>query len=77
MIEKMQDLEQQIMDCWGMVDDIKSCCQAKYINDDRVLNLLNGLSELYQIKFENLWQTYEAALGEYYNRRASKKVSNY
>lgn len=56
------DLEEQIMDCWGVVDDIKS---LYYINDIRDLtederaNALLGLMTVYQIKFELLFNTFE------------------
>lgn len=56
------DLEEQIMDCWGVVDDIKS---LYYINDIRELtederaNALLGLMTVYQIKFELLFNTFE------------------
>jgi hypothetical protein len=56
------DLEEQIMDCWGVVDDIKS---LYYINDIRDLtederaNALLGLVTVYQIKFELLFNTFE------------------
>jgi hypothetical protein len=56
------DLEEQIMDCWGVVDDIKS---LYYINDIRDLtederaNALLGLVTVYQIKFELMFNTFE------------------
>ena len=56
------DLEEQIMDCWGVVDDIKS---LYYIDDLRGLtqderaNALLGLVTVYQIKFELLFNTFE------------------
>lgn len=66
MSSKMQDLEQEIMNCWNVVDDIKSYLKAEHLNDDRVMNFLIGMEELYQVKFENLWNVYERALDEYY-----------
>lgn len=56
------DLEEQIMSCWCVVDDIKS---LYYINDIRDLtederaNALLGLVTVYQIKFELLFNTFE------------------
>ena len=70
-MSKMQDLEEQIMNCWNVVDDMKSYLSAKHLEDDRTMNFLIGMTELYQVKFEKLWDTYEDALREHYgiNRR--------
>ena len=63
------DLEQEIMKCWSIVDDIEML--AEYFLDspkfkdmppeyaDKVHNKLTGLSELYSIRFERLWSTFE------------------
>lgn len=65
----MQDLEEKIMNCWNVVDDIEALSADRRIKDDRVMNVLIGMAELYQVKFENLWNTYEVALREYYAPR--------
>lgn len=48
-------LEQNIMNCWNVVDDIKSL-NKKYSNngmtEDEVQNYLLGLETIYQVKFE-------------------------
>lgn len=52
-------LEEKIMDCWNITNDIETVIQ--YIgnipnmnpkNQDRVLNMLIGMKELYHFKFE-------------------------
>lgn len=62
------DLEQEIMECWGIVDDLKAIeeavlsssdfagMEAKYT--DKIANLLS-MRHLYQLKFERLWNTFE------------------
>jgi len=56
------DLEQGIMGCWCVVDDIKIVAE-KYANDnDELGNLLLGLQAIYQLKFENLFNIYEESL---------------
>lgn len=63
------DLEQQIMDCWNVVEDIKTVYE--HIGDspefegidpkhaDLILNLLVGIEKLYSIKFEKMFDTFE------------------
>jgi hypothetical protein len=72
------DLEQGIMDCWQMVDDVKVI--DDYITDhpdfeglpaefsDKIGNLLLGLETLYQIKFQNTFDLFEEVCREYHRR---------
>ena len=57
------DLEQEILDCWGVCDDIDSIYSALYeempIDNDRFANLMLGLKELYSIKFQRTFATLE------------------
>lgn len=54
------DLEEQLLACWQVVDDIQ-ILQKSYdkMDDDSRTNLLQGLVELYKLKFERVWSTYE------------------
>ena len=60
------DLEQQIFDCWHIVDDIKvlneSICESN-LTADEVANVLIGLEQLYQLKFDKLFRTFETCIG--------------
>lgn len=59
------DLEQEIMNCWRVTDDIDSVAHfvgqmnidAK--DQDALLNMLLGLKQLYHVKFEILFDTFE------------------
>ena len=57
------DLEQEIMHCWNIVDDIKliytTHLDKRELTDDELANILIGLEKLYQIKFETLFETFE------------------
>tara|TARA_R110000764_G_scaffold113016_1_gene200200 strand:+ start:1316 stop:1561 length:246 start_codon:yes stop_codon:yes gene_type:complete len=55
------DLESDIMDCWHIVDDLKTVAQAEslYSDEDKMQNALIGLESLYQLKFQKLWETFE------------------
>jgi hypothetical protein len=55
------DLEQDIMNCWQVVDDIKAVyhCERLYDDENEMQNALLGLFTLYQIKFDKLFGTFE------------------
>lgn len=58
------DLEQQITDCWSVVDEIKTFTRwvfdsQKEPSDDEQMNYLIGLETIYRVKFEKLFNTYE------------------
>jgi len=56
------DFEQQMMDCWGVVDDIKTVYYLQDLRDtteDEMQNLLLGLFTMYQIKFEILQKMFD------------------
>jgi hypothetical protein len=60
------DLEQEIMQCWNIVDDIKTIytyhLDKRELTEDEMGNILIGLEKLYQIKFETLFDTFEECL---------------
>ena len=59
------DLEQEIMNCWRVTDDIDSV--AHFVGEiemdakdqDAILNMLLGIKELYSVKFNVLFQTFD------------------
>lgn len=67
-------LEQQMMDCWDVVEDINMV--NKYILDhedfasmsaehaDGICNLLTSVSNLYNVKFQNMFSTFESLIDE-------------
>ena len=59
-------LEDQIMECWGVVDDIDMVynTEALYEDQDRMMNVLLGMQELYRLRFERLFQTFEHLIHE-------------
>lgn len=78
MTDKIFDLEQQIMQCWNVVDDIKMVYH--HLGDhprftgldpkaeDEMMNLLLGMQAMYSLKFENLFATFEDVCREYHQR---------
>ena len=60
------DLEERIMECWHVTDDLKilyeECLDSpEPMEEDELSNILLGLEALYNRKFARLFQTYEAA----------------
>tara|TARA_R110000744_G_scaffold334643_6_gene439939 strand:- start:2333 stop:2569 length:237 start_codon:yes stop_codon:yes gene_type:complete len=68
-MSKLYDLEPMIMDCWQVCNDIEVV--FKQIGDgereptpDEMINTLIGMKQLYQWKFEQLFNKYEDVLRE-------------
>ena len=56
------DLEQNIMKCWNVTDDIDmvySNVMDRDMSKDEIANALLGLQALYNMKFEELWENFE------------------
>jgi hypothetical protein len=59
------DVEQQMMNCFTVVDELKLLGESlveKRIGQDKLTNLIIGLSELYQLKFEKLLESFESCV---------------
>ena len=73
----MYDLEQRIMECWELVDDVNLLYEQVMENDlhkdqDRLANALLGLCTIYGMKFERAFNTYEEALKKINSIRLEK-----
>ena len=56
------DLEQEIMKCWNVTDDIDLLYEnvlEKEMSTDDIANVLLGMKTLYQMKFEKCFETFE------------------
>ena len=63
----MYSLEQHIMECWHLVDDVNLLYEQVMDNDlhkdqDKLANALLGLYTVYGMKFEKAFNAYEEAL---------------
>lgn len=77
-VDLIFDLEQQILQCWIVTDDIEML--YKHFGDhprfagldpkaeDEMMNLMLGLKSLYALKFETMWKTFEEVAKEYHVR---------
>lgn len=57
------DFEQCIMNAWNITDDLQLIYENLLENDmssDEVANVILGLKNLYQMKFDKLWNGFES-----------------
>lgn len=64
---RLSDLEQHIMDCWSVCNDLETVFRQIGDGDrdptpDEMMNTLMGMQQLYQWKFNQLFNSYEDAL---------------
>jgi hypothetical protein len=60
------DLEQQIMNCWNIIEDIKLLdknvlegkIEGGQMTNDEISNYLLGLESIYDLKFTQLFDTF-------------------
>lgn len=54
------DLEQGIMDTWKVTDDIQLFYDnMENMDENRRMNYMLGLMEMYSLKFDKLWNIFE------------------
>jgi hypothetical protein len=54
------DLEQNIMQCWNVCDDIQLYLDMhENMDEDQRMNYLIGLKQMYQMKFERTFNQFE------------------
>ena len=70
------DLEQQILQCWNVSDDIdllyENVLDASHeLTPDEIANYLLGMKQMCEMRFHKLFKTFEKLLKEHHE---SKKV---
>jgi len=64
------DYEQQIMSCWNITSDLKDLSEEILegnLSKDQISNVLIGLEQLYNIRFEKLFRIFEQFNRERYS----------
>lgn len=72
MCMKLYELEQQILQCWNVVDDIDRLYRFVLDRDmskDDIANVLVGIKMIYSMKFEETFETFENAVKESFEER--------
>lgn len=84
---KIFDLEQDIMNCWTVIDDVK--CAVEHFSEnekfkgftseqlDDIMNLLLGIQHVYDMRFQKLWNTFEAHSKEHHSLRRRQNDHDY
>jgi hypothetical protein len=61
------DLEQNILKCWNVTEDIDLLYENvmdKDMTPDDIANALLGMKQLYEMKFNKLWDNFETLIHE-------------
>jgi hypothetical protein len=73
------DLEQGIMSCWHVTDDLdillEELMENEHFTKDQASNFVLGLSTIYQAKFEKLFRDFEDFLKQYYKMRDDRNAA--
>ena len=56
------DLEQDIMKCWNVIEDLQNLYSAEGLSEDQQQNYLLGLITIYEVKFQKLWESFEGCI---------------
>lgn len=59
------ELEQQIMACWNITDDLNMLNEhvlERDLTTDQISNILLGLEEIYKLRFDKMFKTFEACV---------------
>lgn len=77
------DLEQEIMACWNVIDDLGmitehfiDSSEFKHMPPDIADSIMNkylGLKEVYDVKFKRLWATFEVVCKEHHRLRNERE----
>jgi len=64
---RIHDIEPEIMECWSICNDLETIwtqiCDGESVpTRDQLTNTLLGMQQLYQWKFEKLFNTYESVV---------------
>ena len=78
------DLEQQIQQCWNVTNDIDLVTQH-FVDSpdwegmdpklcDALMNKYFAIKELYELKFDEMWHTFEKVTKEYHEYHRKSKL---
>lgn len=64
----IQDLEQEVLRCWEVTQDLQLLAEVVNDGSDHT-ETVKGIKEVYDLRFEKAWKTYETLVDEHYNLR--------
>jgi cell division protein FtsX len=70
-MSNIQDLEQEFLRCWEITQDLDLLAKENE-NNDALKNNILGIKNVYEMRFNKAWDTYEALVKEYYGLQKYK-----
>ena len=58
------DLEQQILNCWNITDDIKMVTENEMLSGQDLNEYMNALTTMYNVKFNKMFDTFSILIEE-------------
>jgi hypothetical protein len=61
------DFEQELLKCWNVTDDLDMILEEvleRDLTQDQTANIILGMKTIYEIKFNRLWDMFEAGVKE-------------
>ena len=79
MNHKIFDLEQSILQCWNVCDELdllysQTLERSTPLTQDEMANILLGMKSLYQMKFEKCFSEFEEVCGQYHKFRKVNEI---
>ena len=74
-VEKNFELEQGILRCWGVVEDLEDLANSirrNYTKPEDVLKLLDSFQAIYQMRFDQVFSVYEDVCKELHQLRQER-----
>ena len=72
------DLEQEIMGVWHIIDDLRVLLDNfDTLTEDKKLNILIGLVDLYDMKFNDMFSTFETCIAKQEFKSLDQRLSSY
>lgn len=68
----IQDLEQEVLLCWQVVEDLILFAKEYEGCDSDVYHKALGISHVYNMRFAKAWSTYEQVVAEHYELKKYK-----
>lgn len=72
------DFEQEIMGAWHIIDDLRTLLDSwDTLTEDRKLNILIGMADLYDMKFDTMFKTFERLIADQQFKTLDQRLSAY
>ena len=72
------DLEQEIMGTWNIIDELKCLADGwDNLTEDNKLNIIIGLIDLYHLKFNTMFDTFEQCIAKKEFKGLEDRLASY